>query len=60
MGLFMPAGTGATGDGSASFLTNHAFGARSVTLLKETAEQIISDASGAPPGTFGGEGALDG
>jgi energy-coupling factor transporter ATP-binding protein EcfA2 len=47
MGLFMLNGTRPTGDGSATSVTSHAFGARSITLLKDTVEQIISDASGA-------------
>ena len=47
MGLFMLNGTRPTDNASASSLTSHAFGARSITLLKDTAEQIISDASGA-------------
>jgi hypothetical protein len=47
MGLFMLNGTGPTGDGSAPSVASDAFGARSVTLLKRTAEQIIGDASGA-------------
>jgi energy-coupling factor transporter ATP-binding protein EcfA2 len=47
MGLFMLNGVRPTGDGSAPSVTSRAFGARSITLLKDTAEQIISDASGA-------------
>ena len=47
MGLVMLNGTRPIGDGSAPSLTSHAFGARSIALLKDTAEQIISDASGA-------------
>jgi hypothetical protein len=46
-GLFMLNGTRAPDDGSAPSITSHAFGARTITLLKDTAEQIISDASGA-------------
>jgi hypothetical protein len=34
-------------NGSASSLASHQFGARSIALLKDTGEQIISDASGA-------------
>jgi hypothetical protein len=46
MGLFLLNGARPTGDGSALSLTSQ-FGTRSITLLKDTAEQIISDASGA-------------
>jgi energy-coupling factor transporter ATP-binding protein EcfA2 len=46
MGLFMLNGTRPAGDGSAPSVTSQPFGVRSITLLKDTAEQIISDASG--------------
>jgi energy-coupling factor transporter ATP-binding protein EcfA2 len=47
MGLFVLNGARPTGDGPAASVRSHAFGARSITLLKDTAEQIFSDASGA-------------
>jgi hypothetical protein len=47
MGPFMLNGTRPTVDGSTPFGASRAFGARSISLLKDTAEQIISDASGA-------------
>jgi hypothetical protein len=47
IGLLTLNGARHTGDGSAPSGTSHAFGARSITLLKDTAEQIIGDASGA-------------
>ncbi len=46
-GLLMLNGSRPTDHGSASSLTSYAFGTRSITLLKDTFEQIISDASGA-------------
>jgi energy-coupling factor transporter ATP-binding protein EcfA2 len=47
LSLLIGSGNRSTGDGSALSLTGDMFGSRSIALLKDTADQLLTDASGA-------------